>query len=169
MNTFNTGWYLIYTKPRHERKVQNRLTELNINSFLPTKKTLRTWHDRRKYVDEPLFPSYIFIYLEDMQHYYEGMDAEGSLYYVRSGKEIARVNETIVDNIKLAISEAKEIEVSETRFLPGRRLVIREGPLTGLSCEVVQFKNKKKLLVRVDLLQRNILMSLPEESLMAIQ
>lgn len=168
MSTFRTGWYVIYTKPRHEKKVHARLTENQIDSFLPTRKTLKVWHDRKKIVDEPLFPSYVFIYLNSMQSYYEGMDAEGALYYVRTGKEIAMVNESVVNDIKLVANQAEDLEVSESRFEPGRRLIISQGPLTGLSCEVVETSGKCKLLVRVELLQRNILLKLPQEFLMAI-
>ena len=166
MSKFQAGWYLIYTKPRHEKKVHTCLKELQINSFLPTKKILRHWHDRKKYIDEPLFPSYVFIYLNEMQHYYAGLDADGALYYVKSGKEIARVGETVVDNIRLVINQSKDIEVCDDHFLPGRRLVINHGALTGLSCELVQYKSKQTLLVRVQLLQRSVLLTLPEETLM---
>jgi transcriptional antiterminator RfaH len=165
MNSFNAGWYLIYTKPRHEKKVHMRLIERSIESFLPTRKILRSWHDRKRYVDEPLFPSYIFIYLKDMQNYYEGIDAEGSLYYVRNGKKIAQVDDSVVNNIKLVSNQGKDIEVSDDRFQPGRKLVISKGALTGLSCEVVQFNSHRKLLVRVDLLNRNLLLTLQEDHL----
>jgi len=166
MNKFLVGWYLIYTKPRHEKKLQARLAELQINAFLPTKKTLRKWHDRNKYVDDPLFPSYVFVFLNDMKSYYDGMDAEGALYYVRTGKQIARVNESVVNSIMLATNKAKEIEVSDDYFQPGRRLVVSQGALAGLSCEVVEYNSKQKLLVRVELLQRNVLLTLPEAHLM---
>jgi transcriptional antiterminator RfaH len=165
MNNFRNGWYLIYTKPRHEKKVHTRLTEVNIKSFLPTKKVLRTWHDRRKYVEEPLFPSYVFIYLNDMDNYYSGMDTEGSLSYVKIGREIARVSDSTVDNIKLLIDRGDEIEVSTTNFVAGQQLIIREGPLTGLSCEMVQSDRGRKILVRVQLLQRNLLVVMPPEYL----
>src|SRR4051812_19040982 len=101
MKEFNTGWYLIYTRPRHEKKVHARLSELKIKSFLPTHKILRNWQDRRKYIEVPLFPSYVFVYLDDIRNYYVGMDMDGSLYYVRSGKEIARVDDATVNNIRL--------------------------------------------------------------------
>lgn len=166
MNKFNSGWYLIYTKPRHEKKVQTQLAEKSINTFLPTRKVLRNWHDRKKYIDEPLFPSYVFIYLNDLQNYYEGTNAEGSLCYVKTGREIARVNETVVNNIKLAATHYNSIEVSDQNFQPGQQLVINKGILTGLSCEVVRVDSRKKLLVRVALLQRNLLLSLSEEYLM---
>src|SRR5882757_9494489 len=147
MNNFHSGWYLIYTKPRHEKKVHTRLNEMQIDSFLPLTKKLRTWHDRKKYIDEPLFPSYVFIYLNSLQNYYEGIDAEGSLYYVRSGKEIARVQDSVVNNIKLVTSQVKDLEVSDSYFQPGQRLVISQGALTGLSCEVIESNSKQKLLV----------------------
>lgn len=166
MTTFRSGWYLIYTRPRHEKKVHSQLSEMKIDSFLPTKKTLRTWHDRKKYVDEPLFPSYVFVYLSDMQKYYEGMETEGALYYVRSGKEVARVSDSVIESIMLLTKQSQEVEVSGSRFEAGRRLVITQGPLTGLSCEAVEYNNKQRLLVRVDLLKRNLLITLPEEILL---
>ena len=168
MNNFKEGWYVIYTKPRHEKKLHTRLAQMNINSFLPLRKKLHSGHQLKRYVDEPLFPSYIFIYLNDMQSYYHGIDTEGALYYIRNGKEIARVGEAVINNIKLAVNHAEDFEVSEKRFMPGSRLVISKGALTGLACEVVQSDSRKKLLVRVDLLQRNILLSLPEEYLLAM-
>lgn len=168
MSKFNSGWYLLYTMPRHEKKVDNRLAEKSITTFLPTRKVLRDWHDRKKYVDEPLFPSYLFIYLNNVQNYYEAINTDGSLYYVKTGKEVARVSETVVNNIKLATTQSKDLVVSDHKFQPGQQLVINKGVLTGLSCEVVRIDSKKKLLVRVELLQRNLLLSLSEENLMNV-
>jgi transcription antitermination factor NusG len=168
MSSFNAGWYLIYTKPRHEKKVQNQLFEKKISSFLPTRKILREWSDRKKLVEEPLFPSYIFVYLNDMSDYFAGKEADGSLYYVRSGGVVARVNDDIISSIQLLSNKAKDLEVSTDRFESGTRLLISKGPLTGLICEVVGCGTRQKLLVRVDLLQRNLLVALPEESLAKI-
>jgi transcriptional antiterminator RfaH len=167
MNKIVPGWHIIYTRPRHEKKVNARLVEQQIKTFLPTRKVLRTWNDRKKYVEEPLFPSYLFIFLEGVNNYYTGMDTEGSLCYVRSGKEIARVKDSVVENIRLMTDQATNIESTGMHFEPGQQLVIREGSLTGLACEVVQFNNKQKLLVRINLLQRNLLATLPPEYVMA--
>lgn len=168
MNKFQVGWYLIYTRPRHEKKIHARLTEIEMKSFLPTKKSIRTWHDRRKIIDEPLFPSYVFVYLNNMRNYYDGINTEGALFYVKTGKEAARVCETVVNNIKLVTEQEGELEISHNYFQPGRRLVINHGALTGLSCEVVQYNGRRKLLVRVELLMRNVLLTLPEEHLIAV-
>ena len=168
MSSFKDGWYVIYTKPRHEKKVASKLTETGIDNFLPTIRKVRKWNDRNKCIDEPLFPSYIFVFLNDMQGFYTGMDTEGVLNYVRVGKQIARVSEAIVKNIQLVTNQAKDVEVSDKYFQPGQHLVISQGALTGLSCEIIQFNGNKKVLVRIDLLQRNILLTLPAEYLVAI-
>src|SRR5687767_2485872 len=112
MKGFNTGWYLIYTRPRHEKKVYGQLIERNIDSYLPLKKTLKTWHDRKKYVDEPLFPSYVFVQPGNDEDYYWCMQTDGYLYYVRSGKSVARISDALVKNLKLAINDENEIQVS---------------------------------------------------------
>jgi transcriptional antiterminator RfaH len=167
MNNMIVGWYLMYTKPRHEKKVHSHLKELDINSFLPTRKILRSWHDRKKFIDEPLFPSYVFIYLNDLESYYKGMDTDGVLYYVRTGKTMARVHESVVNNIKLLVAQPGDLEVTHDAIQPGTQLVICQGALTGLSCEIVQVNGKQKALVRVALLQRSLLLSLPADYLIA--
>jgi|SRR5882757_6163772 len=167
MEKFNAGWYLIYTRPQHEKKVWARLTEMSISSFLPTTKKLRAWHDRKKYIDMPLFPSYVFVFLKSMDDYYRGLETEGVLYYVRSGKVIAKVNESVVNNIRLLVEKGdNEIEVSTLNLRPGQELSICEGPLTGLSCEMIHLDGRQKVLVRVNLLQRNLLITLPQQYLM---
>lgn len=158
----------MYTKPRHEKKVSLKLTELGIPSYLPTTRVLRTWCDRRKFIETPLFPSYVFTSLEDIRCYYDGLDVEGVLNYVKFGKEVARVSVAIIDNIKLLISRGSEIEVSTECFQPGRQLYIQRGPLTGLSGEIIRVNGNHKILVRVHLLQRNLLVTVPADDLIAI-
>jgi transcriptional antiterminator RfaH len=167
MKTFRTGWYLIYTKPQHERKVHSHLGALKIQSLLPLTRKLREWHDRKRIVEQPLFPSYIFVYLDDLQNYYAGIDTDGALHYVRMGKEIARVNESVIKNIKLLVGHDLDLEVTGESFQAGQRVVINKSPFTGLCGEIVQYCKKHTFLIKVDLLNRNILVKLPEEYLIA--
>src|SRR5262245_21380754 len=118
MNKFNAGWYVIYTKPRHEKKVATELSGASINYYLPVKKELRKWHDRNKVVDVPLFQSYIFVCLNNLKDYYEGLKIEGVLHYVRTGKEIARVHEKVIEDIRLVVECGEEVEVSSDYYQP---------------------------------------------------
>lgn len=165
MTSFKEGWYVVYTKPRHEKKVTIEFTKAQVEYYFPTTKCLKNWHDRKKYIEVPVFPSYIFTYLRTVRNYYDAIGANGVLYYLKIGKEIARVNERIVNNIKAVIGHGQDFEVSTDHFTPGQQLSIKEGPLTGITGEVVEVANKKKILVRVQLLQRSLLISMPATAL----
>lgn len=157
---------MLYTRPHHEKKVAAGLLEIQVEHYLPMIKTLREWSDRKKYVDLPLFPSYIFVFVKNMENYYEALELEGVLHYVRIGKEPARVDEKIVNSVRLSVEGENEIEVCDEYFPPGKQLVINEGPMTGLACEAVRYKGKEKYLVRVSLLKRCILLTISADCLM---
>jgi transcription antitermination factor NusG len=75
------------------------------------------------------------------------------------------VPEKVVRDLQVFTESQFKMEVILESLQPGRHLKISKGPLVGLSCEVVEFKEKKGLLVRVNLLRRNILVTLPPEYL----
>ena len=58
-------WYVLYTMPRNEKKVAQRLSEAGYIVYCPLQKVRRQWSDRTKVVEEPLFKSYLFIQIED--------------------------------------------------------------------------------------------------------
>jgi transcription antitermination factor NusG len=160
MLSFATGWYVIYTGPRKEKKVADELFEKSITHFLPLIKTARQWHDRKKIIYAPAFPSYLFVYLNKQSEYRDILDIEGVHYYVKFGKVPAIVKPEVIDQIRLVINSDNVI-VSSAYFEVGEKLVIQEGPLTGLHCEMIKSDGKNKILVRVNLLNRNILVDVP--------
>ena len=168
MSNFIKGWYAVYTKPKHEKKIASLLADSGITHFFPVVRTLRKWHDRNKVITAPLFPSYIFVYLTTKTDYYRSLAFEGVWHFVRSGNEFSRIPDKVISDLQIAISSGNEIEVTVEHFTPGCQLTISKGPLTGLSCEVVDHKGKKGFLVRVTLLKRNILVYMPSESLTAL-
>ena len=50
-------WYAVYTRPRSEKKALITLSEDGYEVYLPLKKTLRQWSDRKKWIEFPLIPS----------------------------------------------------------------------------------------------------------------
>ncbi|MDR6571328.1 MULTISPECIES: transcription termination/antitermination protein NusG [Chitinophaga] len=158
---FSPAWHLIYTRPRQEKKVSILLSERGTQFYLPVNKVKRQWKDRQKILYEPLFPSYIFVYVTNMDEFYSSIQLEGVCGYVKLGKQIAKVSPEIISNIKLALENGSGIEVSYDPFKPGQQVVVTDGPLRGLSCEVVRDNGRQKMLVRILLLQRNIVIDMP--------
>jgi transcription antitermination factor NusG len=168
MSNFKPGWYLLYTRPRFEKKVAIELARLNTTCFLPTTKKLRIWWDRKKYIDEPLFPSYVFVCLKSNHDFHNSVNVPGVLGFVRTGKHIQIVNDRIVNNLMILMNQSSELEVSSSDFHIGQELVIRQGPLAGLYCEVIRINNKQKLLVRVGLLQRSVVLNIGADDLIPV-
>ncbi|MGO4295009.1 UpxY family transcription antiterminator [Chitinophaga sp. RAB17] len=160
MLSFATGWYLIYTASRKEKKVADGLFEKNITHFLPLIKTARQWHDRKKIIYVPAFPSYVFVYLDKLTDYRDILEVEGVLYYVKFGKAPAMVKPEVIEQIRLVIN-GDNVTISSAYFEIGEKLVIKDGPLTGLHCEMIKSDGKNKILVRVSLLNRNIVVDVP--------
>jgi transcription antitermination factor NusG len=55
------NWYALYVKSKHEFVVSNELRQKSIETFLPAMTMQRQWKDRKKLVDVPLFPGYVFV------------------------------------------------------------------------------------------------------------
>jgi transcription antitermination factor NusG len=55
------AWYVVYTAPKAEKQVEQRLINQGFEVFLPLHLTPRKWSDRIKMVEMPLFPSYLFV------------------------------------------------------------------------------------------------------------
>ena len=54
-------WMAVYTKPRNEKKVIERLSLMGVECYCPMQTRLKQWSDRVKKVTEPLISSYVFV------------------------------------------------------------------------------------------------------------
>ena len=59
------NWYVIHTKPRGEKKVEEKLLSLGINAYCPTSSEIRFWSDRKKRIQVPVLPSMVLVNIED--------------------------------------------------------------------------------------------------------
>lgn len=167
MSSFNAGWYVIYTRPKYEKRIAQRLSESEVDNYLPLTRIVSQWHDRKKIIESPLFPNYVFAHLKNTKDFYKGSATDGFVRYVGFGNQIAVINHSVIDNIKIAMC-GQNIEVYDQPFEPGQKLLIQEGPLAGCSCELVKYNGKTKALVRVQLLNRNLLVDVPVDIIGAI-
>lgn len=65
----NRNWYAVYTKPQSETKVVALLSKKRIESFCPHKRMIVGQGSKRKMVYEPLFPSFVFVLITEIQMY----------------------------------------------------------------------------------------------------
>ena len=59
------NWYVLHTKPRSEKKVEEKLLSLGINAYCPTRSEIRFWSDRKKRIEVPVLPSMVLVNIND--------------------------------------------------------------------------------------------------------
>ncbi|MBX2842510.1 MAG: UpxY family transcription antiterminator, partial [Flammeovirgaceae bacterium] len=131
-------WYVIYTKPKNEKKVNQRLVDKNIQTFLPLQKTLRQWSDRKKKVEVPVFSSYLFVRI-DIKNKYDVLETYGVVRFVNYLGKPAIVREHEIEAIQFLLNNYTEIKAESLSI--GSRLEIKAGALKGNTGIVVKHKN----------------------------
>ena len=59
------NWYVLHTKPRSEKKVEEQLFSFGINAYCPTRSEFKLWSDRKKKICKPVLPSMVLVYIDD--------------------------------------------------------------------------------------------------------
>lgn len=154
------SWYAVYTRPRSEKLVHNRLLELEIESFLPLYKTLRQWSDRKKVIEKPLFSSYLFVRV-NRKKYHEVCQVDGVVKFISfEGKAVA-IPEQQINNLKILVSGNVSIEVSGEKLAKGDNVEVTSGVLAGLKGELIRIKRKNKVVIRIDRIDQNLILDIP--------
>ncbi len=103
------AWHVIYTKARNEKKVAQRLED-RFEVYCPLVTTVRQWSDRKKKVSEPLFRSYVFVRLTEVERQ-EVLQVPGVVCYVFWLGKPAIVREEEIEAIKMFTEETDSADV----------------------------------------------------------
>lgn len=142
-------WYVLYTKPRKEKKVISQLEEIGIAAYCPMITTSRQWSDRIKKVASPLIPSCIFIHSKehDRNLVFQAPGAERYLYWL--GKP-AIVLDAEIETLKTWLNgEVKDAKVEN--LAPSELYTIKEGHFKGKNGIITEVGKNRLQLVLVDL------------------
>lgn len=98
------AWYAVYTKAKMEKKVADLLTRKRLESYCPMNVVEKQWNDRRKFTEEPLFSSYVFVRIpESMQGIVR--ETEGIVNFVYWLGKPAVIHDADIDLIRRFLRE----------------------------------------------------------------
>lgn len=160
-------WYALYTKPRAEKLVYQRLQEVNIETFLPLQKTIRTWSDRKKVVEKPLLSSYVFVKTKT-KFFPQVYKTNGVVKFVSFEGQPVSIPQNQIDNLRLIINSDAEVEVSSEKFAAGDNVEVVNGSLIGLTGELIKIGSHNRVIVRIDRLDQNLILKIPKAFLRKI-
>lgn len=146
----NYNWHAVYLKYRLEKKVNDELLRKGIDCYLPLRLSKRIWSDRFKIISEPIFSSYIFVRVNQLE-YFEVLASEGALRYVCFENKPVIIPDQQMELLKAFVNNFNdEIEVVSGRIDKGNFVKIINGPLKNLIGEVVETRGKSNLVLRFD-------------------
>jgi transcription antitermination factor NusG len=142
-------WYAIYTKARHEKRVDGLLRERGIETYLPLIPRMSQWKDRKKVVEWPLFPSYVFARFA-LREVYSVLGVAGVAAVVKSNGRPAAVDDGELENVRL-FAEAVRCGPAEVHARPfhatGSWVEVTEGPFRGVRGVVEERRGRTRVLI----------------------
>jgi len=140
------NWYVIYTKPKWEKKVADKLNEIGIESYCPVITEIKQWSDRKKKVETPLFNSYVFVQLLESDRNSVFQIAGVVRYLFWLGKP-AIVRDEEINIIKKSLASPNLSEVSVTSIQVGDRITLESGAFSNQDAIVKEVSNTHYILM----------------------
>ncbi|MFV8378229.1 UpxY family transcription antiterminator [Flavobacterium sp. LB3R33] len=140
------NWYVVYTKPKWEKKVAEQLKNKGIECYCPLITQVRQWSDRKKKVEVPLFNSYVFVQLPDSERnaVFQSVGVVRYLFWL--GKP-AVVRDEEISVIKKWLNTSEGKEVSILSFQIGDAIQLDSGPFSNQKAIVQEVTNTHYVLV----------------------
>jgi transcription antitermination factor NusG len=140
------NWYVVYTKPKWEKKVAEKLNQIGIECYCPVITQIKQWSDRKKKVEVPLFNSYIFVHLieKDRNSVFQIAGVVRYLYWL--GKP-AIVRDEEIEGIKNNLAYPNISEVSVTSIQVGDRIKLESGAFSNQEAIVKEVSKTHYILV----------------------
>jgi transcription antitermination factor NusG len=137
----NPKWLAVYTKPRWEKKVNKLLQEKGVESYCPLNKIRRKWSDRIKTVEEPLFKSYVFVKVNELDRTSVRM-TNGVINFVYWDGKPAVIKEKEINAIRRFLDEYENVEVRPMDLSINQRVLVTGGPLMDQEGKIIALRTK---------------------------
>jgi len=146
----NYQWYAVYTRANSEKKTAEKLIEKNIECYLPTRKVLKAWSDRKKWVEEPLFRCYLFVKVS-YKEFFQALNTPGVVCFVTFGGKAQAIPENQINNIRTFMNQIDhEVTLTYERIQKGVTVQVTSGSLKGIHGEVISIFGQSRIMIRID-------------------
>lgn len=146
------AWYVLHTKSRFESVVYEGLVKKSVDVFLPKVLIQSKRRDRKKMIRVPLFPGYVFVNTDLEPHrHLEILKTAGAVRLIGNKTEPVPVAAETIDSLKIMVQGDLPV-LTGARFQAGDRVVVVNGPFTGVIGEFIRYKGAGRVVVNVEAL-----------------
>jgi len=147
-------WFAAYTAPRHEKAVARQFEVRQMEAFLPLYRSVHRWKNGcRVKVEQPLFPSYVFVSL-GRPDFVRALQTPGVLSLVSRGREPSPLSTSEVQSLRSELP-LRDFE-PHPYLVAGERVRIHSGALAGMVGVLVRKKNHLRVVLTLDLIMQSV-------------
>jgi len=156
-------WYAVYTRPKHEKRVAESLTNQNIEHYLPLVQEKHNWADRKKVVEVPLIKGYVFVHIGLAQSLYV-LETYGVVRFVTFNRQYAPIPDFQIEAIRRTLDLGYNLMPTEYLGV-GQLVEVVEGPLQGTIGRIQSIRNEHKFVISLDAIKASYMIQIDPENL----
>ena len=161
-------WFAIYTRSRAEKKVLEQLEKAGIRAYLPQRRELRQWSDRKKWVEVPAINSYLFLQLlpNELSKVY---NVPGFVAYVNDKGRPAIIPSNQMEAMQKAVDSKTNFTIEQSSFQKGDWIRMTSGTLTGVEGKISSIRGKNKLCIEITPIGFTMVVDMDDSSYIKIE
>ena len=141
LDTSESRWFAVYTRYKREKLVNQRLSENDIQSYLPIQKVTRQYTRKIKHLRLPLISCYVFVKVS-LKDYVRVLEDPDVVNFVKLRKDLIAIPEEEIELLKRIEGFEGEVMLDQSSFKPGDSVEVIGGQLTGLKGRLIESKGK---------------------------
>jgi transcriptional antiterminator NusG len=147
-------WYAIQTRSRHEKLVRDQLAAKRITHWLPLWRKRSTRQDRVKYIEVPLFSSYLFGHFA-LHEKVAVLETCGVVRIVGVHGTAVPVPEAQIAAVRTMVAH-RLLYDPHPSLVAGMRVRITRGVLMGAEGTLIAKKQQHRLVISIELIQQAV-------------
>ena len=139
MNIRSKKWYAIHTKLGWGKKIAELLTKEAIENYYPINRVTRKWSDRTEIILEPLFTSYVFVNISEID-LEKIQNTEGVINFVYYLSKPAIIREEEIEAIKKVLANYEDVKLDKSRVNLKDHVRVTDGDYRDLEGNVLELR-----------------------------
>jgi transcription antitermination factor NusG len=154
------NWYALHTRTRHEKRVAERLSSQELETFLPVHRSRHTWKNGvHAMVDVPLFPCYLFARIS-IHERVRLLQHPGVLGFAASSSRPTVIPDEEISVLRVATESLRAEPHPYLNSGDGVRIIA--GPLAGMKGILTRRKQEYRVVLSIEAIMRSIVVEVSE-------
>ncbi|MCP4630818.1 MAG: UpxY family transcription antiterminator [bacterium] len=158
-------WYVLHTKSRHEKVVNDLLLKKSVEAYLPIVTVHSKRRDRKVMIRVPLFPGYLFVKTDLQPHsHLEVVKTVGAVRLIGNNQGPVSVPDDTINSLQIMVSSEHPVTTG-SRLKTGDKVMVIHGPFAGVVGTFERYGGKGRVIVNIQALGQYAAVEVSEEDI----